>query len=94
MARKGYKPWGFFFGCQDSLFIYLFLLDRNGLISWDKRKTNVAYLYEIKDIRIKSVFRELSWVFDCVCYGDFVIGESAFQQIENKFKVFQKEIGG
>ena len=72
----------------------LFLLDRNGVISWDKRKTNVAYLYEIKDIRIKSVFRELSWVFDCVCYGDFVIGESAFQQIENKFKVFQKEIGG
>lgn len=72
----------------------LFLLDRNGLISWDKRKTNVTYLYEIKDEQVKNVFKELSWIFDCVCYGDFAIGESAFQRIEIKFKAFQKEIGG
>lgn len=72
----------------------LFLLDRKGIITWDKRKTNVTYLYEIKDKPTKTVFKELSWIFDCVCYGDFGIGESAFQQIENKFKAFQKEIGG
>lgn len=72
----------------------LFLLDRNGVISWDKRKTNIAYLYEIKDVQMKTVFKELSWIFDCVCYGEFIIGEQAFQQIENKFKAFQKEIGG
>lgn len=72
----------------------LFLLDRSGIITWDKRKTNVAYLYEIKDDRTKTVFKELSWIFDCVCYGDFPIGESAFEPIEKKFKAFQKEIGG
>lgn len=72
----------------------LFLLDRAGVIVWDKRKTNIAYLYEIKDTQMKSVFKELSWVFDCVCYGEFVIGEMAFRQIEDKFKAFQKEIGG
>lgn len=71
----------------------LFLLDRNGIIVYDKRKTNVTYLYEIKDMRIKSVFKELSWIFDCVCYGEFSIEELAFQQIEDKFKTFQKEIG-
>lgn len=72
----------------------LHLLDCKGIIGLDNRKTNMAYVYEIKDRRIKMVFSGLCRIFDCVCYGEFEIDEPMFRLVEEEFKQFQKEIGG
>lgn len=72
----------------------LHLLDCKGIVSLDNHKTNVTYVYEIKDSKIKMIFSNLSRIFDCVCYGEFEIDEPMFRLVEEEFKEFQKEIGG
>lgn len=72
----------------------LYLLDAKGIICRSHGKTNVAYAYEIKDMGMRTVFSELSWIFDCVCYGEFEVDEPTFRRVDTQFKAFQKEIGG
>lgn len=68
------------------------LLDEKKWICWDVHKTNQSYLFEIQDAGKRMGFQELSRIFDCVCYGEFEIGEPVFLQVEQRFKAFQKEI--
>lgn len=72
----------------------LYLLNARGIICQSRDKTNVAYIYEIKDKEMKVVFCELSRFFDYVYYGEFEVDEWMFGQMDARFRNFQKELGG
>ena len=69
---------------------YLYLkslksLSTKGIISWHFDKTNNDYLREIKDNHIKKLFKQASYVYDYVWYGEFPIDEAGYKKNQNDF---------
>ena len=64
-------------------------LSAEGLIKWAKDKTNNSYLYEIQSLGLKNQFRELTYIFERVWYGETSIDEIAFGQIQQQFQEFR-----
>lgn len=69
------------------------VLDEKAHISWHKDKTNRDYLTEIKEPEIRKQFRQQTFVFDYVWYGNFKLSDeqfawvnSGFQQLVNKLQ--------
>ena len=63
-----------------------------GLISHLQYKSNVEYLYELKDKKLKNGFRHLVFVFDHVWYGDYQPDRQQYQKIDQEFDVFKRQI--
>jgi len=61
-------------------------LDANEHIKWKKDKTNLTYLYEIKNSNIADNFKKATRIFERVWYGEEPLGEQAFSSIQNHFK--------
>lgn len=64
---------------------YLYLKSLKSLankktIEWHFDKTNSDYINEIKDIKIKSLFKRVSYIYDYVWYGEFPIDETSFNK--------------
>ena len=57
------------------------MLDKKEVIRWDVSKTNQHYIYEIKNETWSRHFEEISRIFDCVCYGEFPVDETAYRNI-------------
>ena len=70
------------------------MLDKKEVIRWDVSKTNQHYIYEIKNETWSCHFEEISRIFDCVCYGEFPVDETAYQNIKRYFTEFRKEVEG
>lgn len=70
----------------------LYLLDEKGVVHGDRYKSNMSYFQEIQNDKQRSEFQELSRIFNCVCYGEFEVGELVFQQVEQRFRIFQEGI--
>lgn len=68
------------------------LLAKKGLIEWDYRKTNLDFLYEIKDEQLKKQFKNTSTVFNYVWFGDFEMDLATFQRFQNDFLNLKKEL--
>jgi len=62
------------------------------LIQWKKDKTNRNYLNELSGIDIKSQFSQLTNIFERVWYGEVLINEAIFGEIEGQFKGFNTSI--
>lgn len=71
----------------------LHLLNFRGIIRWGEYKTNLTYWSEIHDVHLKNKFRDLSRIFDYVCYGEFDVDTSVYHQIASQFNNFRKEVG-
>lgn len=71
----------------------LYLLDQQSRIHWEKNKTNQLYCYELKDELLKKDFRHLTWIFDCVCYGEFEVDARLYQESAKVFHHFRQRIG-
>lgn len=54
-------------------------------IEWHYDKTNTDYLNEIKDSRLKSLFKRVSYIYDYVWYGEFPIDELSFNKNKEDF---------
>lgn len=54
-------------------------------IEWHYDKTNTDYLNEIKDSKIKSLFKRVSYIYDYVWYGEFPIDEVNFNKNKDDF---------
>jgi hypothetical protein len=63
-------------------------LSKNDLISWKAEKTNYDYISEIKDIQMKSVFNNLSNLYEAVWYGNFPIIQDEYALIGKDFEQF------
>lgn len=55
-------------------------------IRWEKRKTNMSYLVEMRGRSQYNLFDEAVSVFEFVWYGNYKIERSDFQSLEPKFK--------
>lgn len=61
-----------------------------GLIAWQPDKPNSVYLHELRDIKYRDPFGLLTRQFEYVCYGDFPLGEQAFENINRHFADFKR----
>jgi hypothetical protein len=69
-------------------------LSDHGLIDWRPDKTNHDYLREWKQRDIEPGFRQVTVLFEYVCYGDFTIDQHRFQQAQQAFQDFEAQIRG
>ena len=69
--------------------IVLKLLNRNELISWELQKTNLDYIKELKDHRLKPDFESLTTFYEFVEYGDFEIDTYQFETFKSTFNRFK-----
>lgn len=54
-------------------------------IEWHFDKTNSDYLNEIKDSKLKALFKRISYIYDYVWYGEFPIDEDSFNKNKDDF---------
>jgi hypothetical protein len=57
-------------------------LHEKGEISWDANKTVIEYVYEIKGVELRKIFRKLSGVFVYYRYGNGYADEKQFHDFE------------
>jgi len=67
-------------------------LSEKALIKWTKDKTNRNYLNELTTISTKNKFRDLTNIFERVWYGEVVVNELIFEEIQGQFQVFIEKI--
>ncbi|GAA4330780.1 hypothetical protein GCM10023149_36200 [Mucilaginibacter gynuensis] len=67
------------------------LSDKN-LIDWQIDKTNTAYFYELQDADKQQAFGSLTRRFEYVWYGNFIIDEPAYKDINVLFQQFKQQI--
>ena len=70
-------------------FYYLMLLkqlEAKELIVWEQQKTNEDYIKEISKKNIKSIFTNLTHLYDFVWYGNFDLSEIEFSKVESDFQ--------
>ena len=70
----------------------LFLLDKDKLIEFASYKTNIDYKYEIKNKKLQDGFMRLSYIYEYIWYGKFVIGITDYSERETEFNDFEKQI--
>ena len=71
----------------------LFLMDRAKLIAFASYKTNIDYRYELKSKKHQQGFIRLSYIYEYVWYGKFIIGINDYKEKEVEFNNFEKELG-
>ncbi|GFD79212.1 hypothetical protein KUL118_20740 [Tenacibaculum sp. KUL118] len=71
-------------------YYYLLLLKKlsdKEFISWQQEKTNEDYIKELSSKKqLYTDFKELTYLYDYVWYGEFSINKEKFTQAENNFK--------
>lgn len=67
-------------------------LDDTKLIAWSIDKTNYEYWQEIKEEDLKQKFRDLTYFFEYVHYGDFEINAQNFEDAKQSFETFYGQI--
>ncbi|NOU59165.1 hypothetical protein [Marinifilum caeruleilacunae] len=63
-------------------------LSKNNFINWKVEKTNYDYINEINDSKVKTVFNELSNLYEAVWYGNFPIVKEEYASIGKDFEQF------
>jgi len=67
---------------------YLFILQRLELkqyINWEIQKTNHDYEREISDEKLKTSFKNLTYLYDFVWYGHFSVDQSNYKKAVSQF---------
>ncbi len=62
-----------------------------GLIKWEKQKTNWEYHSEVSDFEMKTGFGQMILIFEKVWYGEFVLSESEFAKYQKQFENFKSK---
>ncbi|WP_179346188.1 hypothetical protein [Winogradskyella ursingii] len=61
-------------------------------IEWHYDKTNSDYLNEIKDTKLKALFKRISYIYDYVWYGEFPMDEERFNKNKADFNQLIKTV--
>jgi hypothetical protein len=67
-------------------------LSDSGLIEWEIDKTNSTYIDEIKNQQQQASFRMLTLQFEYVWYGEFMIDQQVYKNIDSSFRDFNKQV--
>lgn len=74
-------------------FIYIIkTLREKGWITWEKKKTNTAYLFELRNRKQYSLFSHVTLIFEIVWYGKREIDQQKFNEIKPQFEELLKSI--
>lgn len=65
------------------LFMLKKLTDKN-LIEWNPEKTNKDYINEIITSDLKKQFKQASYIFEYIWYGEFPIDEATYEQYKSE----------
>jgi hypothetical protein len=60
-------------------------LQKKDLIDWQQQKTNEDYINEIQQKTLTDKFKNLTYLYDFVWYGNFEINELEFAKVESNF---------
>lgn len=67
-------------------------LEEKELINWEQQKTNEDYIKEIQSKKINVKFKEVTYLYDFIWYGNFDINHLEFSKIETNFNELTKSI--
>lgn len=67
-------------------------LSEKELISWQQEKTNEDYIKELTSSKLHSNFKDITYLYDYVWYGNFLINKEKFIQSEVQLQNFIKTI--
>lgn len=73
------------------IFIIKDLSDKNW-ITWEKKKTNISYLIEMRGKPQYDLFNRSVSVFEVVWYGNYTIDQKSFNEVEPTFKQLLDDI--
>ncbi|SRX75821.1 hypothetical protein [Aequorivita antarctica] len=62
------------------------LLSLNNIISWHFEKTNSDYYREIESESLKESFKQASYLYDNIWYGEFALDKAGFENAEKDFE--------
>jgi hypothetical protein len=68
------------------------ILSDKEIISWKIVKTNREFVREIKEIKIKTEFENITSDFESIWYGGFDIDQSQYSQLQFKFLDFNSAL--
>lgn len=72
-------------------------LTEQGLIDWDKHKTNREYLTEVRRAdrpKLNTSFADITRLFEWIWYGEFPVDEQRFALVRARFDAFTDALGG
>ena len=67
-------------------------LSMKNWITWERKKTNMSYLIEMRSKSQFNLFNETVSIYDIVWYGNYTITKTNFHEVEPKFKQLLAEI--
>jgi hypothetical protein len=67
-------------------------LNAKQMIHWQKNKTNMEYVSELKNDDLRPLFKKITNSFEYVWYGDFSIDESTFKLMQNQMHLFKTKL--
>jgi len=68
------------------------LLQQKKVISYRSDKTNQDYYFELKDQKVKQVFRQLATQYEFVWYGNYPAGDELYKKYLAAFRDFKDHI--
>ena len=68
------------------------LLSDRKLIEWKINKTNHNYVKELNELGLKKSFKELTYLFEWIWYGELHVERSLFEETRNNFMNFQNSL--
>lgn len=68
-------------------------LSEKSIINWNPTKTNLSYLYEIKDEKLRKEFLRTTYIFDYVWYGEQTLDDAEFNIAYGLLNDFNGMIG-
>ncbi len=67
------------------------LQDRS-LIQWKREKTNRQYLRELRNSPVKSLFQDITFIFEYIWYGEFPVDRDHFNTAYSTFLQFDQAL--
>lgn len=70
-------------------------LTEQGLIDWDKHKTNLDYLAELRSAdrpNLDAPFADITRLFEWIWYGEFPVDEQRFSRVRARFDLFSEAL--
>ena len=68
------------------------ILSQKDIIDWHYEKTNSDYQNEIEEQNVKSGFRDVSYLYDYIWYGEQEVDDRKYEKIEARFLTLKKSI--
>jgi len=68
-----------------------YLSDKH-IIDWLPQKTNEDYINEIEHKTIQNDFKDATWIYDYIWYGEFAIDEVKFNALKSTFETLNNSI--